>query len=317
MCDFTSIPDGYKQCSRCHQNKPATTEYFSRRSTARDGLNAMCKDCISDREGGKRRQSSLPTPLGMKRCSKCKEIKPATKEYFSGKQGGVHGLRPECKNCQRRDAADYKARNSDQINERERARYAANIEKEHERSRKYTKSHPQKTQERVRRWNEAHPEQREERERKRREKDKDKDRKRQRDWGCANPLKVRAKYHRRRSKKQGHEATLTANEWQQALDYFGGCCAVCGRAKDFWTVIAADHWIPVSDQRPDNPGTVATNIIPLCHARKGVPAGEPSCNQSKSNKDPVQWLIEKLGKQKANKKLTEIEAYFSLVRKTE
>ena len=65
-----------------------------------------------------------------------------------------------------------------------------------------------------------------------------------------------------------------------------------------------DHWIPASDPSPDNPGTVPTNIIPLCH-------GIDSCNQSKSNKSAATWLTERYGPRKAAVILTRIEGYFA------
>jgi hypothetical protein len=51
----------------------------------------------------------------------------------------------------------------------------------------------------------------------------------------------------------------------------------------------------------------------MCHTKKGAPTGEICCNNAKTNKPPVEWLIEKLGKRKAKLKLAEIEAYFEWV----
>lgn len=70
----------------------------------------------------------------------------------------------------------------------------------------------------------------------------------------------------------------------------------------------------MSDTRADNPGTVPWNMLPLCHGMKDAPIGEPSCNLSKGNKDPVKWLISKLGECKAKEKLAEIETYFELMK---
>ncbi len=132
-----------------------------------------------------------------------------------------------------------------------------------------------------------------------------------RKWALRNPDRVRAngrvKAQRRLAQKRNLPATLTVNEWQFALDYFGHTCAVCGRPADFWTILAADHWTPVSK----GGGTTARNIVPLCHARKGIPPGEPCCNNSKGNKDPEVWLIERYGKRKAAAILNRINAYFA------
>jgi hypothetical protein len=57
----------------------------------------------------------------------------------------------------------------------------------------------------------------------------------------------------------------------------------------------------------DNPGTVPTNILPLCHGVRG-------CNNEKFNRNPAVWLVEKLGQEAAERKLAEIEAYFEYVK---
>lgn len=44
---MTDIP--YKQCSKCHQWHPATTEFFYRDSTKQDGLHTTCKVCAKAR----------------------------------------------------------------------------------------------------------------------------------------------------------------------------------------------------------------------------------------------------------------------------
>lgn len=114
----------------------------------------------------------------------------------------------------------------------------------------------------------------------------------------------------KRCSKCGEEKPATAEyfttqEWKRALRYFNGCCAVCGRqGKDLFGVIkiAADHWIPLNS--PNCPGTVATNILPLCHGLGG-------CNNKKRDVLPEQWLIEQFGKRKAGQIIQRIEGYFT------
>jgi bacterioferritin-associated ferredoxin len=101
--------------------------------------------------------------------------------------------------------------------------------------------------------------------------------------------------------------TLTEKNWDHALEYFHGCCAVCGRQlNDLFGehTAAMDHWIPLSS--PDCPGTVTTNIIPLCHGIDG-------CNQSKGAREPLAWLKWKFGKRKAKQILKRIQAYFDSI----
>src|SRR5574343_627204 len=36
-----------KKCTKCEQEKPATTEYFFKKKDGRDGLNSICKICAA------------------------------------------------------------------------------------------------------------------------------------------------------------------------------------------------------------------------------------------------------------------------------
>lgn len=90
--------------------------------------------------------------------------------------------------------------------------------------------------------------------------------------------------------------------------HFGGRCAVCERPPGLWHTIAADHWTPISS--PDCPGTVPSNIVPLCH-------GVDGCNNSKHDRDAAEWLSETRGKRQANKIIARIEGYFESIRGAE
>ena len=149
-------------------------------------------------------------------------------------------------------------------------------------------------------------------------------------WAKANPEKRREystkykenrrKYHltprgkevhrinrqRRRARQRELPATFTTQDWQHALEYFGGCCAYCGRPQGLWLTLAQDHFHPVSK----GGAFVPTNIVPACH-------GEGGCNNSKSNRDPYKWAMDVLAKnknigtRKAKEALARIEAYFA------
>lgn len=220
---------------------------------------------------------TIPIVPQFKICTQCGEKFPATTEYFHKMRGG---LLPTCKTCKNAYNARY---------------YAEHLEEARVYQARYRAEHPEY---------DAHY----------RAQKPEKVRAAQARWHTKNPEARKVLYHRRLARKQELPNTLTAQEWQTALNYFGGGCAYCGKTEDFWTQVVPDHWIALSDSRADNPGTVATNIIPACHARKGVPTGEPCCNNSKGNKDPAAWLIEKFGKRKAKQISARIEAYFTLVR---
>jgi 5-methylcytosine-specific restriction endonuclease McrA len=98
---------------------------------------------------------------------------------------------------------------------------------------------------------------------------------------------------RRRARVQALPDTLTPEQWAECLDYWNYSCAVCGKADK----IHADHYIPLAD--PKCPGTVANNIIPLCK----------SCNSSKCDRLPDEWILRKVGIQ-GQILLERIEEYF-------
>jgi 5-methylcytosine-specific restriction endonuclease McrA len=130
---------------------------------------------------------------------------------------------------------------------------------------------------------------------------------RKRQWRLVNHESVRATAHRRMARKRGLPDNFTKRDHRFMMEYWHGCCAVCGhQLRDlFGNVIPNnDHWIPLADQRPDNPGTVPTNILPLCR----------DCNLSKTNKDPIEWLFKKYPRTKAAEILAKIEAYFQHLR---
>ncbi len=102
-------------------------------------------------------------------------------------------------------------------------------------------------------------------------------------------------------RKRSLPHTFSQEDWERALEYWGYRCAVCGRPRGLWHTLAADHWLPLT--HPDCPGTVPTNIVPLCH-------GEGGCNNSKGKKMPDVWLEERLGKKQGFQKGVEIDAYF-------
>lgn len=114
---------------------------------------------------------------------------------------------------------------------------------------------------------------------------------------------ARARY---RARKLALPFDFSLNDWLCAKAYFGHRCAVCG-ASFKAAKPNADHWIALSDPRLDNPGTVATNIVPLCSQTGG-------CNQSKGNRPAIEWLNERFGETEAQIVIARIEAYFEWVK---
>lgn len=120
------------------------------------------------------------------------------------------------------------------------------------------------------------------------------------EWITRNAKHVRHYNAAKRAKRRLLPHDLTECEWQHALEYFGYCCAVCGKPIGLWHTLAQDHWIAESN----GGGFTKTNIVPLCH-------GVGGCNNSKHASDPIEWLHRKFGKREAKQIASRILAYFA------
>lgn len=126
----------------------------------------------------------------------------------------------------------------------------------------------------------------------------------ERAYRLAHPEKSRLKEQLRRTRKYELPYTFRYADETFCRAYFDHACAVCGNQEGFQWTIAMDHWIPLKSSAC--PGTIATNMIPLCHGLGG-------CNNSKLHRNPDVWLIERFGPRKAAQILKKIHAYFALV----
>lgn len=325
-----------KHCTRgdkcVHPNGswlPATSEYFGPNAQSKDGLRGTCKVCCakSSLESYYRRKRGevledtrrkVVDGVLFKRCSRNEECVhldgpwlPVTEENFNRAKGRwKDGLYPQCKACIAARKKQYHKKNRETILKKAHERYTNDPSTRAKRS-KYHKRHYTEHREyyteRVTQWRLDNPEKSRGYKRKYRDKNPDYHRLHYQE----NPSVYRANAQRRRARKQALPVNFTALDWQRCLDYWNHCCCICGRPAGLWHRIVPDHWIPISDSRSDNPGTVAWNIVPMCHAIKG---GSGSCNLEKRNHDPIEWLTQKLGEKAAKQKLIEIEAYFEWVR---
>jgi hypothetical protein len=280
-----------KTCTKCGIEFPATPDYFHRDKSKRDGLRGSCRTCATERaiqwqkdnkeqkrEYNARRYASRKTQINQERRDKYHQ------------DADYRQLALEKNKQWRKD-------NIDRARQQKREYRSAHIEEERERSLKWSREHTEYNRIRAREWRETHLERAKENGKR---------------WKEAHPNYKPSPtiIHRRRARKQQLPDAFTPQDWNRAVDYFHGCCAVCGRqANDLFGThtLALDHWIPLFDSCPDNPGTVPWNIVPLCH-------GENGCNNSKGRKKPQKWLIEKFGKHHAKQILERIEVYFEWVR---
>lgn len=83
---------------------------------------------------------------------------------------------------------------------------------------------------------------------------------------------TRAHMQRRLAIRKSLPATLTLEQWRAAVEYFGGCCAYCGRND---LALVQEHFIPLRRMGP----YTALNIVPSCRP----------CNTRKMTRMPEKW----------------------------
>lgn len=226
-------------------------------------------------------------------CTKCGQVLPETPEYFH-RQGS--GLRPNCKRCelerkrkaynselQRVQKADYRKANPEKARESNRKNYNKHAEQRRLYAKEYRLEHHETVTEKERVYRTEHQLEL---------------KKRRREIYAKEPERFSAYFNRRRARKKSLPDTFDHEQALNALNYWNRKCAYCG--KRLTATFCMDHFIPLSDPRPDNPGTVASNMLPACSR----------CNTSKNRIDPFAWILSRFPK-KAKRIIKAIESYFA------
>lgn len=260
-------------------------------------------------------------PLGYKKCKICQGVFPATGEYFYINQRMRDGLYSCCKKCHLERKAKHREEHPERYQRQRRRYYLEHRDEIIDKACEYKKANPDKVSLDKKRYREKYRDRLRHRSRQyyleNRERILEKTRQyfsergavirdRQKQHRKENPEYYRLATNKRRSIKLGHPNHFEQGDWNLCLEYWRGCCAVCGRPQGLWHTLAADHWIPLSYDGDDNPGTVPTNIVPLCH-------GVGGCNNSKGAKMPLDWLSETYGKRKAREIMRRVQEYFDWV----
>ena len=223
-----------------------------------------------------------------KRCGKCGVEKPLAE--FSKGNHKKDGLQYQCKECNRKYYAEnrehkteyrreYYAENREREAERMRGYYAENRERIAEWGRRYNAENREHKAAYRREWRAENREREAEMGRKWYAENKERHAERMREWRAENGEIVRVAGHRRRARERELPCDWTKADMTHALRIFDNKCAACGTG----LLLEAVHWdhvIPVSDPRPDNPGTVPGNMVPMCDR----------CNQSKHTADYRTWF---------------------------
>lgn len=255
-----------KVCSKCGQWKLYSEYYNDKR--AHDGKASQCRICnLGYRHKNPGKNSHIrdipPEPEGMRWCTSCKQMRPLEDFAF---QQTKNRLRRQCTPCKNAEGVEYNKRTG-----AKKRYYWLNREKmlaAHKQYRNSPETHHQYIQTQRHSY------------RQRMQRDPDYEKRHYRKYKTENPEyareMARIRESRRRARKRALPDTFTIEDWQAALDYFGGC-AICGSPDN----LHADHWIAL--KLPDCPGTIPSNIVPLC----------ADCHKTKGTKYPQDWLAER------------------------
>jgi 5-methylcytosine-specific restriction endonuclease McrA len=209
---------------------------------------------------------------GFKVCTKCKSTKPFS-EY--GKHSmGAGGLRPSCKECRKIEHKEYLQKNGD----KKRAANALYRQKNKEKIKisdaLYRLNNKEKEIARGKKWREENPEKERARSKLYRENHKEKDALRKSIYAKANRDVMRSISARRRAREKSAIGSHSAADIKQLLILQNMKCAVC--LCDVSVKNHVDHIVPLAL----GGGNDRHNLQLLC----------PTCNFSKSCKDPIDFM---------------------------
>ncbi len=276
-----------KICPTCHRELPLNAAYFLRRPESRDGFRNRCKECEGHEFGEFKNLTARP---GFRCCTRCHQEFPETDEWFYAKPSSRGGLTAACRSCLKREA--YELRNTEAEKTKRRVReqnyWNRPENRQRRRARQRMLQRKYRQTDHYKRWYSEYY---------RKEKTQ---------------VGLKAASHRRRASKRNLPVDFTVADWRRCLDYWEHRCCICGRPEGLWHTIAQEHWIALSDDRDDNPGTVAWNILPMCHARKGS-NGQGACNNLKASRDPIEFLYSEFPRRKADNVLQGVKEYFAWV----
>ena len=199
----------------------------------------------------------------MKQCTNCRQWKNES-EFFKCRSK-YDGLRPHCKVCVKEHQIRYRLLYPKKVRAQKRNWREQNPEAMDAARKDWGKRNPNRKQERYY----ANRDEELEKRRKYYQNNKEEHRKKTIVWRKANYEKFAASEARRRARKRGCEATLTAQEWNEIKEAVNHCCIACGRQEPD-IILTQDHVVPLSKNGPH----IADNIQPLCNP----------CNASKSTK---------------------------------
>lgn len=191
--------------------------------------------------------------IPVKPCSKCKQVFPATVEFFGVRKDRDSGLHSWCRECLREKNRNYAAKHRERCHAVFHEWYQKNIVTLRAKKRVYAKTNSEK----IRRY---------------RVENCEKVAAGIRTWKKAHPDKVKAQKHRRRANKNNALVSAIPFDEKAQLKRQKGECYYCSCKLTEYHI---DHVIPLSRGGSDHPD----NMVLACSF----------CNLSKNNKLPHEW----------------------------
>lgn len=260
-----------KLCNKCNRELPATTEYFYRNKTKKDGLQSICKECKSkvDRAYNQANQENISKQSRKYYEENKDKISEYHKIYYEENKSEINKQHKEYYQNNREtileNTKEYYENNKEHIKEYKKEYYEMNKKKIKEKSKERYKANRKHVLKRVNKY---------------RIKNKDIIKEKKRIYNKENPGNSKIRAQRYRTKKRSLPATLTEQQWEQIKEDFNSECAYCGKTEsqqidEYGETLHQEHFIPLSK----GGGYTHNNIIPSC---KG-------CNCSKNDKDFFEW----------------------------
>jgi len=307
---FTELhPPSMKQCTRCKKHKPATTEFFNRKR--KTSLNSWCKQCMTEYMREKR-GTPEPPPDGYKQCSVCKQVKPATREFFERSRTFQRQRESKCRQCQERIAIDNREDSQQSLRQcsacekwkpatieffhQRNARKSglsswcidchlgynqAHIEKRTQYNFDYRQTHKEEARLSLKRWKENNKEYIRTRSRRYYIENKERMNEHGKQHYRSHREQRKALNRNRRARKKAIPGTLTASQVQHKLRLQHFRCYYCSakfERKNGKYIYHLDHIVPLS--RPEaGPRHDMSSTAIAC----------PCCNLSKGTKLPHEW----------------------------
>ena len=140
-----------KKCTKCGEEKEATSEFFCRSKTGKNGFRADCKKCKNAKKGI---DASLFANC-MKKCNKCKEEKTAS-EFYKSKEG-KYGVTSTCKKCHCVATRIWQKNNPEKVIKSQRLYDKKNLEKNSKRMSIWRENNYERNIQNARQWTKNNP----------------------------------------------------------------------------------------------------------------------------------------------------------------